>query len=153
MPTSFDRGSSPDFRGAEQGFSLFEMMIVLVLLGMLAAVVTPAFTRTDERRVRLAQSCVERELKAARLAALSQAAPKTWRPAESPCVLRFQEVGGRAVLTAGAGDPSESLTFQPDLRSTGGTLEIGLGGAQARIEIGQLAAVIKSRGELAERSR
>jgi general secretion pathway protein H len=118
---------------AERGFTLVELLVVLTLLGLLAAMVLPRFSgrlgpTAQERAAGLAD-----QLRAAREQAISTARPT--RVPVDPAMARPDPPAEDA-----------AILFFPDGSSSGGRLLVDGGGPPAAVEIDDLTGRVRLRG-------
>lgn len=115
------------------GFTLLEVLVVLAITGMLAAVCIPRLRLDDGTRLRGAMVALRSDLRSARSAATRSGEVQTFAPIEGGYAVR--PMGIERVLPEGFGlsirapgpDPasgSREIRFYPDAGSNGGGLTL-----------------------------
>jgi prepilin-type N-terminal cleavage/methylation domain-containing protein len=120
-------------RGAEPGFTLLELLVVMVVLALTLVIAAPRFGRPPSEPAELARRLVDR-LGAARAAAVDRARIE---PVDPDAPLRGPPAGPRA-----AADRPGSLRFHPDGSASGAVVEVSGNGRRARVRLEPLTGRI-----------
>jgi general secretion pathway protein H len=122
------------------GFTLLEMLVVMLLLGLLTAVAAPRFAARAEPSLREVGRAVVAELRARRTAAMRSGRPVPAAAASIPLPPGF-------ALLPGEGDDQDAaaagLLFLPDGRSTGGRMVLARGTDRALVAVDWLTGEVR----------
>ncbi len=148
------RSPVPGPRSPENGFTLLEMLVVILLIGIAAAAVAVSVTRgLDAARVRAAGTDLAAALRYTRTQAIVHAEPEVFTldvrarsytaPGKSPRTLPRHM---RLRVTSAAGDQREGhvarIRFFPDGSSTGGHVVLQRGARQWRVNVAWLTGAV-----------
>lgn len=131
--------------GAKAGFTLFEALLVLVIMSLAAVVAAPALMRPAGAQLRADASRLASALRVTRSAAMARGSELTFaldretRSYASP-VIAATGIDPRIEidLVASALEqarPRDAIRFFPSGRSTGADIRLRLGGAETRISV------------------
>ena len=153
QPTS---RSSADRRGNERGFALLEIICVLAIVGLLAAIVIPAFPKQTSRAQVLAYATeVATILKMDRAAAyrrnrtvatIASASARQIRSAASGFAHQVpRDVRVDTLLASRCrGMPAvETIQFEPSGRSCGGTIALSTSAARYEVRVNWLTGGVE----------
>lgn len=156
--TCFEGSSSPGLlpaaRQAEAGFTLLELLVILIILALATALALPMLRPSDGTQLQTAASDVKAALRATRAAAIvtnSETAlmidvnRRAFKQAGLPERSFAPDIEARLTFasTVRAGPSEAGFRFFPDGSSTGGDLTLSLRGIQARICVDWLTGQVR----------
>jgi general secretion pathway protein H len=141
--------------GAEAGFTLLELLVVLVILGLMTALLVGGFAgQHGSLKLRATADALAAGLREARSEAVAENRPveidfdtdaRNWRDASGnpqplPAGIGIEFTAG----LAGTAEPRRPhIRFEPDGSSTGGRIALASGGASESIEVSWLTGRVK----------
>ena len=132
-------GAARRGRVRASGFTLLEMLVVMLLLGLLTAVAAPRFAARTEPSLREVGRAVVAELRARRTVAMRSGRPVPAAAASIPLPAGFALLAGEED-DAGA---AAGLFFLPDGRSTGGRMVLARGTDRALVTVDWLTGEVR----------
>jgi general secretion pathway protein H len=133
-------------RSRRGGFTLLEMLVVMLLLGLLTAVAAPRFAALREPSLRDVGRGVVAELRARRAAAMRSGRPVAASAASIALPPGFALLPGGGEEEEGAAASAAGLFFLPDGRSTGGRMLLARGTDRALVTVDWLTGEVRLGG-------